>query len=104
MSLFATLGAGGGSLRPKGSMPPPEPYMPPSGKSDEDVVPDAVPEACTSKAPAVHPDDVAGDDDRAAPASSAPVAKPDAETIRLVMDCMVQSGYQIVGPYGFPVS
>lgn len=83
-------------------MPPPEPAVPPSSFDEERPVEGPVerhpeyeeePEAAAVPAPAAS---------SAARSPSPPV--PDAETIRLVMDCMVQGGYQIVGPYGVPVS
>lgn len=78
-------------------MPPPEPAVPPSSYDEVEA-----------PVPLERHPEYEEEPDAAAPAASsarsASPPVPDADTIRFVMDCMVQGGYQIVGPYGVPVS
>ena len=87
-------------------MPPPEPAVPPSSYDEERPV-EAPVERPLERPLERHPEYEEEPDAAPPAASSARSASPpvpDADTIRFVMDCMVQGGYQIVGPYGVPVS
>ena len=66
-------------------MPPPEPVAPPTT-------------AAASKSPLGDEEPVPEVEEQKDPTPAA--AAPDPEMIRLVMEGMMKSGYQIIGPYG----